>query len=116
MSIFTKLIDRATLMRRRNTFRRPPVAVDFLEEPTGRTKDYTLDSNEEFTLTAAVTVTYWANAVQRANARRNAEHVLASFLYRDVLAGISEVRHAIFDGDANEALDLLGKIEESLKP
>ena len=116
MGIFDKLIERATGMRRRNEFLRQPLAVDMREEATGKVRDYTADSNEEFALTAAVTVTYWANKAQRPDARRHAEHVLASFLYRDVLAGLSEVRHAIFDGAANEALAKIAELEERLKP
>lgn len=116
MSIFDKLIDRATGMRRRNSFFRQPVEVEIRDEPTGKIRPYVMDSNEEFTITAAVTVSYWANQAQRTDARRNAEHVLASFLYRDVLAGLSEVRHAIFDGDANDALAKIAELEGRLHP
>jgi hypothetical protein len=116
VGIFNKLIDRSTGMRRRNDFFRRPVSVEMEDKATGNIRPYVMDSNEEFTLTAAVTVSYWANQAQRNDARRNAEHVLAGFLYRDVLAKLSEVRHAIFDGDANEALAKIGELEESLKP
>ena len=95
---------------------RRPVTIEVDSQKTGNTKPYTLDANEEYELTCKVRATFWANQAQRHQARRYAEHALASLLYQDVLEVVARIEHAISDGDANDALRWCGELRERIHP
>jgi hypothetical protein len=101
-------------MCRPEEFMRKPGVFDLQERTTGKIRQYTLDRNEEYELTLTVGVRYWANKVQRADARQNAEAILARTLYQDVLAELSQIRHAVYDGDQMAALRRIGELESRL--
>ncbi len=110
-TVFDNLTERATGMQGRDDFRGGPVTVSYADDKTGQVRDYTLDRNEQYALTAILTVTYWANRAQRADARKIAEKTLASLLYADLLRDVALVRHAISDGDAARAMTELSNLE-----
>lgn len=114
MTALEQLRERATGMQRPEEFMRAPGVFDLREQETGATRPHTLDRNEEYELSLTVGVRYWANKVQRADQRRNAESVLARTLYADVLASLSEIRHAVYDGDKLAAIARIGALESRL--
>ena len=101
-------------MQRPNEFMRKPGIFELKEALTGETRPYTSDRNEEYELLLRVGCTYWANAAQKVDARKNAESLIARLLYEDVLRAISGIRHAIHDGDQSAALGRLNELERSL--
>lgn len=108
------LRERATGMCRPEEFMRKPAVFELDEHKTGEIRPYTPDRNEEYELTLTVGVRYWANKAQRSDARRNAESVLAHTLYKDVLAELSQIRHAVWDGDQSAALTRIAALEQGL--
>ncbi len=69
-TVFDNLTERATGMCRRDDFFGQPLRCTLADTATGQVRDYTPDRNEQFALSALVTVTYWANKAQRGDARR----------------------------------------------
>lgn len=112
-TVLSGLQERATGMCRPEEFMRKPGVFDLQEEKTGARRPG-LDRNEEYELRLIVGCRYWANTAQRIDARKNAEAVLAHTLYSDVLAALSGIRHAIYDGDRSAAISRLGELERSL--
>jgi hypothetical protein len=110
----SRLRERATHMQRPEEFMRKPTVFEFNDQKTGDVRRHTLDRNEEYELTLTVGVRYWCNDAQRVDARRNAEAVLARTLYEDVLRALSEIRHAVFDGDQRAALGRISELEKEL--
>jgi hypothetical protein len=112
--LVSRLRERATGMQRPEEFMRKPGIVELSERKTGETRPHTLDRNEEYELSLTVGCRYWANSVQREGQRRNAERMLARLLYQDVLAELSAIRHAIYDGEKHGALDRICALEARL--
>jgi hypothetical protein len=110
----SKLRERATGMCRPEEFMRKPGVLELDERTTGEIRHYTPDRNEEYELTLTVGVRYWANKAQRADLRQNAEAILLRTLYQDVLADLSQIRHAVLDGDRKAALSRICELESRL--
>jgi hypothetical protein len=110
----SNLRERATHMCRPEEFRRVPAVFDLNEEKTGERRYGTMDRNEEYELTLTVGVRYWANNAQHSDARQNAEAILARTLYEDVLRALSEIKHAVYDGDQQAALGRIVELEQEL--
>jgi hypothetical protein len=110
----SSLRERCTGMARPEEFMRKPGVFDLQERTTGEIRPYTPDRNEEYELTLTVGVRYWANKAQHTDARQNAEAILLRTLYQDVLADLSMIRHAIYDGDRTAALRRIGELESRL--
>lgn len=112
-SVFDNLTERATGMVGRDDFGRPPLSCVLKDDPTGQIRDYTTDRNEQFALTALLTVTYWANRAQRREARKVAEKTLASLLYSDALRALAGIRQAVSDGDRSLAMTRIADLEHT---
>lgn len=110
----SNLRERATHMCRPEEFRRVPAVFDLKDDKTGERRYGSMDRNEEYELSLTVGVRYWANDAQRADARLNAEAVLARTIYEDVLRALSEIRHAVYDGDQRAAIARIGELEKEL--
>ena len=113
LDILNRLEATRTGMRGRNEFNQTP----FLKIETGKTgkvKPYTLDANEEWHLTAKLTVTFWANQAQFERASDTAERALVSRLYADVLGEVNELRLQISNGDQLACMEICDRIESKL--
>lgn len=88
--------------------------AQFEMEKTGRGRDFTLDKNEEFALTAKVQVLFWANQAQLPEARKVARRHLAALLYKNVHKHISELELAISNGDRMEAMKVVCELRKSI--
>jgi hypothetical protein len=81
---------------------------------TGEIKDYTSDKNEEYVITLALRVNFWANQAQYNEARQFAEKVLVAKLYHEILGDLSELRLQISNGHRYEAMKICNSIESKL--
>ena len=70
--------------------------------------------SEEYLLELVIRANFWANPVQYATARREAEMVLSGFLYEDTLQKVDEVNHLINLNEFREAKRILREIRENL--
>jgi len=87
--------------------------ITFSERKTGITSP-TIDKHEEYELRAEIKTTFWANRAQYSHARRVAEKVLLHRIHERLLGATSELRHAIYNGDANSAIALCDAIETEI--
>lgn len=112
LGIINRMRMDKTGMRRRDEFCEPPFTMEF--EKTGERKEYVLDANEEWCLSAKIAVLFWANSVQVNDAVKIAERALLNRLYGETLGYLAELRLAISNGDRNTANSICGIIEQQL--
>ena len=109
-TVFAALQERITEMQRHDEFA-PPVAAYFGEKETHETQKLVgLATRQEYELSFTLICRYWANRVDHSDCRANAERVLADLLYRDVLAELGIITHAIYDGDRKVALQRISDL------
>lgn len=114
MSIFDKLDDKLTGMRRPIQLWGDPISVKMAARETGNVRPYTPDANVEHELSATVLVRFWANSAQLPYARETAERALATLLYSDVLAKLSQIEHAVMNDDGPAAYQACGEMRSLL--
>lgn len=112
--VFHRLQLTATGMQRPENMWGDPLSVKLQQRETGEIRPHTLDANAEHELTLTLRVTFWANRAQLPDARKVAERSLATLLYQDVLAKISQIEHAIMDSDGRNAYGLCGELRTML--
>jgi len=71
--------------------------------PTGNIREHDVSENQEYHLVGKITVPFWANPAQLADARRIAAQVLFRELYHEVLRLLPQLRLSISNGDRNAA-------------
>ena len=111
--IIESLIERRTGFRGRDGMAADPM-VEISLEKTGRVRDYTPDSNEEYALTAYFRVLFWANQAQRSGARVIAERTLRHQLFAPLLAELSEAESAASDGDRIRVLEAVSRLRKQI--
>lgn len=114
MSVFDRLIEKATGMRKSENMWGQPVEMKIRRRETGEIRPYTLDANKEHELSATLAVRFWANSAQLESARKVAERALANLLYHDVLGKLSEIEHAVMDSDGRRAFQVCGELRAML--
>lgn len=80
-------------------------AVDFTERP----------DQERYVLQATVGIEFWANRAELETAREIARRTVVSRLFQDVGMLLPNLKFAIYNGDRDEAMALVGKIEEVVR-
>lgn len=115
MSILNDLEQLATGQRRANDLWGPPLNVRLLENKTGKIEPMGFATSEEYELSLTLVSRFWANRAQVQEARKVAERSLASLLYQDVLAKLSQVEHAIMDGDGRSAYTACSELRAMLQ-
>lgn len=111
-SILKQLTDRATGIRRRDPFASGHDYLDIDCKTTGRERD---GFQEEWELSANLSVCFWANRAQYQRARGIAEQALVAFLYAEILGDLAQLRLHVSDGDRDACHRVISIIEHKLK-
>lgn len=114
LEVLTRLESIGTGIRGVDDFRSQTPFFEIEMGETGKWKPNTLDANEEWHLTAKLTVTFWANRAQLDRARETAERALVHRLYADTLGDLAELRLAISNGDRSASMAVCDRIESKL--
>jgi hypothetical protein len=92
-------------------------AFDMQTEKTGKIRDYTADSNEEYAITLKIQQNFWANKAQlHGGAWKYAVEALAYTLYEDVYRELPHLKACICSGDEAGAMEAVSRIEQAMKP
>lgn len=114
----TDFMDRLRVCR--TGVRRPD---DFIDQSFGMTVNRTgnwqscVSGNgvrEEWLLAGTESVTFWATDADFDAALEAARRILIGNMYGDVLAGLSVLRMAIYRGDRDSALAVVGQIQSRI--
>lgn len=114
MSVFDDLEQKATGQERRDSLWEPPLNVSFSQRETGKIDPMGFATRKEYVLSVTLASRFWANQAQLQQAREVAERSLATLLYHDVLAKLSQIEHAVINGDGKEAYQACGEMRSML--
>jgi hypothetical protein len=108
MSIFERLKKIETGMVRPDPL--SPNRVVMRVEETDRLPIRGFDNQTQFCISLRINQVFWANTAQYERAYRQAEEMLAAFLYSDILLHIKEIEQATSDGDRDRIWRACGRI------
>lgn len=114
MTVFDDLEQKATGQHRPNSMWEPPLSVSFKQHETGKIEPMGFATSKEYALSVTLVSRFWANQAQLAQAREVAERSLATMLYQDVLAKLSQIEHAVMDGDGEAAYGACSQLRSML--
>jgi hypothetical protein len=112
MSIFDRLHTIATGMVRADPF--SPDRVIVRVEETDRLPMRGFNNQQQYCISLTVNQIFWANTAQYEYAFRQAEEMLAAFLYNDILLHLKEIEQATSDGDRDRIWRACGRIKKIL--
>ncbi len=69
---------------------------------------------EAFHFRIGIETIYWANEAERQSAHAKAANVCTSVLFEDVAKILPRLRHAIYNRDFDEAMRLVGEIQDEI--
>src|ERR1700744_2080282 len=114
MSIFEDLQQKATGQERPNSLWAPPLSISFDRRETGRIEPMGFANSKEYELSVTLASRFWANQAQLQQAREVAERSLATLLYHDVLGRLSQIEHAVINGDGEAAYAACSQLRSML--
>lgn len=98
---------------REDAFSRP--ALTSLEcKKTGNYRPAEYAAQDEYILRGVIEIPFFANRAQLENARNVAGRVLLQRVYGPMLGCMSELRHAIHNSDAHEALRIIDRMQTEM--
>jgi hypothetical protein len=113
MNAWKNLTEQSTGNRRYLGLYRP--VVEFKETDQGPAKTGDLFAHE-FILFATLKVNFFANAAQKADARRAAENLIKATLYADVAKELPSLYYALTSGCIEEAIEVADRIGAAVSP
>lgn len=113
MAILEKLEERMTRNRRTNLWPEPSM-LEMACDKTGIATGPRYSDQEEYELIGKLRVSFWANRAQYEDARLNAERLFLMRLYGNILPHLAELRSAISNGDASNALSCISEMEKEI--
>lgn len=113
MSILDYLQCRAVQNRRMDQFSVAQCNMESRSAHAVRNNEF-VGVQEEYILSATISIRFWANNAQHSDARQHAEKALVHSMYKDVLAHLHSLRKAISDGDRIAAFTIADHIQHEL--
>ncbi len=113
MRLLDAMRHETTGMRRPNGFL-PKLTAVYGIEKTGNPCSSSVLFAEEYEMRGTIAVRFCANNAQYDQAAEQARRHLVQAFYTEVLVGLVELRSAVMDGDAREALAIIDRLQKDM--
>lgn len=114
------LLDRVRLERsdakRIDPFDRKSFDVHEYVEETASTRPTEFSHQDQFRLVLNIETMFWANKAQFESHMQSARKLLYAELYKDIRSSLDRLTHAVFNGDREDALNIISQLRKAVEP